>query len=181
MKDTLKAGIKVVSAPKLFPTPPDIAERMVELAEIEPDHRVLEPSAGTGNILRAIGNGPDKVAVEINHNLFMQLAYHFPISGILVIEGDFLQQDGNLGTFDRIVMNPPFTNGEDIKHIQHARTMLKPGGRLVALCANGSRQRTAFMDEAEHWEDLPTGSFSAEGTGVNVALMVLVAPDAQKE
>jgi 16S rRNA G1207 methylase RsmC len=34
-------------------------------------------------------------------------------------------------------MNPPFANGDDIKHITHA---LKPGGRLVAICANGPRQ-----------------------------------------
>ncbi len=31
-----------------------------------PRDQVLEPSAGTGNILRAIGSGPDKVAVELN-------------------------------------------------------------------------------------------------------------------
>jgi len=38
-------------------------------------------------------------------------------------------------------MNPPFENGADIKHIQHAMKMLKPGGRLVAICANGPRQQ----------------------------------------
>jgi len=59
--------------------------------------------------------------------------------------------------------------------------MLNPGGRLVALCANGSRQRAAFMDEAEHWENLPAGSFKKQGTGVNVALIALVAPDERKE
>ena len=52
---------------------------------------------------------------------------------------------------------------------------LKPGGKLVALCANGPRQREAFMNEAEHWEDLPAGSFREQGTNVNVALMVLTA------
>jgi hypothetical protein len=37
-------------------------------------------------------------------------------------------------------MNPPFANADDIKHIMHALKMLKPGGRLVAICANGPRQ-----------------------------------------
>jgi 16S rRNA G1207 methylase RsmC len=50
----------------------------------------------------------------------------------------------NLGTFDRIIMNPPFENAIDIKHIKHALTMLNPGGRIVALCAKGPRQREAF-------------------------------------
>ena len=72
-------------------------------------------------------------------------------------------------------MSPPFKNGEDIKHINHALTFLRPGGRLVALCANGPRQKKAFMDIAEHWEELPADSFKEAGTRVNVALMVLTA------
>jgi len=78
-----------------------------------------------------------------------------------------------MGRFDVVVMNPPFDGCADIKHIQHARKMLKPGGRLVAICANGPRQRAALMDEAEHWEDLPAGTFKAAGTGVNTALLVI--------
>ena len=122
----------------------------------------------------------ETIAIEINLSLADSLRERFPY-GVAVQCCDFLQQNGNLGTFDRIIMNPPFTMGEDIKHIQHALTMLRPGGRLVALCANGPRQRAAFMDKAEHWEDLPAGSFSVEGTGVNVALMVLIASDERKE
>jgi hypothetical protein len=30
---------------------------------------------------------------------------------------------------------------------------------------------------AEYWEDLPSGSFKEEGTGVNVALMVITRED----
>ena len=52
--------------------------------------------------------------------------------------------NGELGTFDRIVMNPPFDHGADIRHIEHARGKLKPGGRLVAICAAGPRQRERF-------------------------------------
>jgi precorrin-6B methylase 2 len=85
---------------------------------------------------------------------------------------DFLACNGDLGTFDRIVMNPPFERGDDIRHIEHALTMLRPGGRLVALCANGPRQREAFQARADYWEDLPAGSFKQQGTGVNVALCV---------
>ena len=55
-------------------------------------------------------------------------------------QADFLECNDDLGTFDRIVMNPPFANADDIKHIMHALKMLKPGGRLVAICANGPMQ-----------------------------------------
>lgn len=172
LRDTLKAGVQVVSAPQLFPTPEPLARRMVELAGIEPGHRVLEPSAGTGNILRAIGNQPDKVAVEINPRLVEKLAV-CGVSGLWIHQGDFLSMNGDLGTFDRVVMNPPFQNAEDIKHIRHALHMLKPGGVLVALCANGPRQREQLQPLASYWEDLPAGTFAEAGTGVNVALLTI--------
>jgi len=40
--------VKVAVAPQLFPTPPELAVRMVALAGIEAGDRVIEPSAGTG-------------------------------------------------------------------------------------------------------------------------------------
>jgi protein-L-isoaspartate O-methyltransferase len=172
----MKTGVKVVTAPQLFPTPPELAARMVDEAAIREGHRVLEPSAGTGNILRAIGDKPDKVAVEINPALIRNLSL-FGGSGLHVIEGDFLEQNGNLGKFDRIIMNPPFINGSDVKHIQHAMKFLRPGGRLVALCANGSRQRETLKPLAEGsggwWEDLPEGTFKEQGTNVNTALLLI--------
>lgn len=169
-----EAGVQVVSAAQLFPTPPHLASRMVELAGIESNHRVLEPSAGSGNLLTAIGPAPEKVAVEINPQLAELLARSAG-SGLRIHRGDFLECNGELGTFDRIVMNPPFANAADIKHIEHAARMLRPGGVLVALCANGPRQRQELMGRAEHWEDLPPGSFKEAGTNVNVALLLIRA------
>lgn len=89
---------------------------------------------------------------------------------------DFLECNGDIGTFDRIIMNPPFSGGVDIAHIRHARAHLNPGGRLVALCADGPRQRAAFAeDDAIVYESLPAGTFTEAGTGVNVALLVIEA------
>ena len=179
MKASLKGGVQVVSAPQLFPTPPEIAERMVSMADIQPGQSVLEPSAGTGNILTAIMNDNNAgavVAVEINQTLADRLRREYPLS--IIHCQDFLEYDRGIYGVDRVVMNPPFQDATDIKHIKHALDMLKPSGRLVALCANGPRQREAFMDMAEHWEDLPAGSFAQQGTGVNVALMVLVKEEA---
>lgn len=172
MRDQLKAGVQVVSAPQLFPTPADLAARMVELADIEPGMRVLEPSAGTGRILEQLPEGCEVVAVEINAALGGRL----DASRRAVVIGDFLQctPETLWGSFDRILMNPPFANADDIKHIKHALTMLAPCGRLVAICANGPRQRAELMHLGE-WEDLPPGSFAASGTNVNAALLVVQA------
>jgi len=141
LEESLRAGVQVVTAPQLFPTPPDLAEQMVEAADLHAGQRVLEPSAGTGQILGTITHGHVPVlavAIEINSRLVDMLrtqrqAGAYPSTEI--IEGDFLEQNGNLGKFDRVLMNPPFENGTDIKHIKHALTFLKPGGRLVAICA----------------------------------------------
>lgn len=173
MKQALKAGVQVVAAPQLFPTPADLAARMVELAGIDESHRVLEPSGGTGNILRAIkaaAPGAELIAVEIKPQLadVIRTAYRVPTHC-----RDFLQCNGEIGTFDRVLMNPPFSNAADIKHIEHAAGMLKPGGRLVAICANGPRQRERLQSIATHWEDLPAGTFKEAGTNVNTALVVI--------
>jgi protein-L-isoaspartate O-methyltransferase len=176
MQSALKAGVQVVAAPQLFPTPPALAERMVEEADILPGHSVLEPSAGTGAILAALPNVRpfgSVTAVEINATLASSLEQVADET----ICGDFLEQNGNLGQFDRILMNPPFENGADIKHIQHAMKMLKSGGRLIAICANGPRQQTTLKPLAENsggwYEDLPVGTFASQGTNVNTALLVI--------
>ena len=86
---------------------------------------------------------------------------------------DFLECE-DLGLFDKIIMNPPFENGADIKHIKHALKFLAVGGTLVALCANGPRQHRDLKGVlADYWEDLPAGSFKTSGTMVNSALLVI--------
>lgn len=177
MRQAAKAGVQVVAAPQLFPTPRELAERMVKLANIRPGNSVLEPSAGTGNLLGAMGSSMfnhdltqgSVTAVEINGKLIERLEVEFPKTEVK--HGNFL--DFHFRQFDKIVMNPPFINGEDIKHIEHAKSLLAPGGTLVALCANGPRQREKLMPLADYWEDLPPGSFSEQGTNVNVALLVI--------
>jgi len=176
LKEGLKAGVQVVSAPQLFPTPPELARRVVELADIQPGMRVLEPSAGTGNLLRALPVHCESVAVEINCKLANRLVAHdepWPHLMTTWVGKDFLETNGDLGTFDRIVMNPPFENGADIRHILHARGKLNPGGRLVAICANGPRQQEKLQPMAEEWIDLPEGSFAGQGTNVRTAICII--------
>ncbi len=187
MKETLKKGVQIVVADQLFPTPPEIAARMVEVAGLMAGCRILEPSAGTGNIIRAIINnatGFDTcriVAVEINPSLVGRLKemrnkfLYANESNFEIHLADFLTCNGSLGFFDRILLNPPYHNATDIRHILHAQSMLKLEGRLVALCANGPRQQEALRDDADLWEILPEGSFKQQGTNVNVALVVLTA------
>jgi 16S rRNA G1207 methylase RsmC len=154
---------------------------MAILADIRPEHDVLEPSAGTGAIIREIVTYTHTVtAVEINYKLASVLINLFPSHDIRVKNLDFLECNGDLGKFDRIVMNPPFQNADDIKHIQHALTMLRPGGKLVAICANGPRQQEKLQPLADTWEELPEGTFKDQGTGVRTVLLTIDAPETTK-
>jgi 16S rRNA G1207 methylase RsmC len=147
---------------------------MAVLAEVEPGHRVLEPSAGTGNLIdaiRKVQHPGHLVAVELNVELAERLRAKYQPGDATVKQADFLECNGDLGPFDRIVMNPPFKDGADIRHIEHARGLLAPGGRLVALCAAGPRQAAKLKPAASSWTDLGA-RFKEAGTSVHVALVV---------
>lgn len=184
LRDTLRnGGVQTIVAPQLFPTPPELAARMVQYAAIREGDAVLEPSAGTGNLIRAIKEtgvyGVAVCAIEINGRLCDALRSAFPVtngdtwngSAVTVMQADFLDMPALNQKFDVILMNPPFQNAEDICHILRARAMLAPGGTLVAICANGSRQADALQDEADTWEELPAGTF--DGTQVRTVLLTM--------
>jgi phospholipid N-methyltransferase len=179
LREQLVRGVQVVSAPQLFPTPAAVADEMVRRADLAPGHRVLEPSAGTGALLRAIAGAgvdpTDVTAVEINHRLAEALPK--TLAG-RVLADDFLTSDA-VGPFDRIVMNPPFEGAADIQHVRRAFEQLAPGGRLVAIVADGPRQRERLrpwvLEQGGTWEDLPPDTFAEQGTSVRVAMLVVEA------
>lgn len=178
MRQAAKKGVEVVVVRNLFPTPAAVADRVVSLLAIQPGDRVLEPSAGTGQLLDAIaraGATPVTIdAVEINQTLARALIERAPYPHLFVRCGDFLEMNvghlGDIGRFDKILMNPPFENGVDVKHVKHALTMLKQWGRLVAIMADGPRQREFVEASAAHCESLPPGTF--EGTQVRAMIAV---------
>jgi len=182
-----RGPIVAVSSPTLYPTPRKLAARLVEFADIENGQDVLEPSAGIGTLVDAMLDLDlprlHIMATEIKPELaeLIREKHSYKVEEIMksyvtVTTGDFLECDKNEcdeSGFDRIVMNPPFNRGADIKHINHALKKLKTGGRLVAICADGPRQQKVFQDIATHWEELPPGTFKDAGTNINTALMVI--------
>lgn len=170
-----------------FETPAGLAERVIGFADIQHGHRVLEPSAGTGNLLAAIGHTRKDckaVAVEINSRLAKNLKTQFMVN-VDVCCCDFLQCNGDLGRFDRVVMNPPFSvPGQpqaDIDHVTHAFEFLKPGGRLVAIMSAGVKFREnsktkQFREMVREIYDNPPDSFKVSGTSVNTVTVILEKP-----
>lgn len=164
-----------------FPTAKDIAASIVSEAGIEPGMDVLEPSAGYGAIadeIREAGVEPD--VCELSSTLREILE----AKGYNIVATDFLAYTGK--QYDRIIMNPPFSNGLDIDHVRHAYSMLKPGGRIVAIMGEGAffrsdRKAETFRDWVDGLdgssEKLPAGSFMDPSlpatTGVNARVVVI--------
>jgi len=159
---------KAIAAFNLFQTPEALASRMVALADIQPHHSVLEPSAGLGRLLKAIqARNPDRVhACEQSTDCCAEIFKNFPT--VELSQGDFLEK--HLDLFDRIVMNPPFKMRRDLKHIEHAAGHLAPGGVLVGLCLAGPIRYNYLRERCDHWEILPPSTFAKEGTKVETIL-----------
>lgn len=169
---------RAVQAWQLFQTPPNVADLAVGMLGPLDGCRVLEPSAGLGRLYRAVRKASTScecVLVEIAPDCAAELYRETEGDDhTRLVQADFLECDAQRlgGLFDRIVMNPPFKMGRDIKHINHARGLLSPGGRLVSLCGAGPRQQAKLQTECDHWHPLPAGSFRTEGTNVETAIVV---------
>lgn len=173
------AAPKVFTSFNLFPTPAKLAARVIEIADIRLGHKVLEPSAGMGNLLQPIADNLRPYerhisveAVEINPDMCHHLSKTDFYMWVAARCADFLTWKAP-HLFDRIVMNPPFKMGTDIKHIRHALAMLRSGGRLVSLCAAGPKQRAALQPIASQWIDLEPRAFAESGTNVQAAIVVI--------
>jgi protein-L-isoaspartate O-methyltransferase len=170
----IENGVKP-EIPGFFPTPPELAARMVELSGVKDGQCVLEPSAGDGALVAAVLAAVDTevLAYEIDSGLCKVLRDRFPSYHCQVRQRDFLTVTDFMGQYPIIIMNPPFENAADIDHIRHAADFLAPGGRLVAICAGGPRQERELRPMCDTWERLPAGTFKSSGTMVNTVLLTI--------
>ncbi len=156
---------------QLYETPLDLAIRMVNLAGLKADMRVLEPSAGRGAIVSSIMHTQpsEVVAIELAEEHMETLRTKAHTSHRM----NFMDASPEtLGLFDAVVMNPPFGQRADIKHILHATQFLKPAGRLVSLCRQGYLRNIKLRPLAKEWIDLPDDTFKDTRGLVRASLMV---------
>jgi len=120
--------------------PEHLTRRMCEMAGIRPDMRVLEPSAGSGGMVKVIYEFTRRViSIELNADLHRELQAH---DCERTYRRNFLdikpwKPDGagrnvpaELPMFDAVIMCPPARSDD---HIQHAQRFLRHGGTVVAL------------------------------------------------
>ncbi|HBO2205242.1 TPA: PLxRFG domain-containing protein [Pseudomonas aeruginosa] len=172
-----------------FPTSAAVTEEAIDAADIQGGMDVLEPSAGMGHMADAIreqtGVEPEVVELSGERRELLEA------KGYNLVGSDFMEVSGK--QYDRIVMNPPFSKGRDIQHVQHAYSLLKPGGRLVAIMSEGAFfQSNKAAENFRAWLDglgatserLPEGSFMDPAlpvnTGVNARMVVIDKPAAEE-
>lgn len=170
LQEMLRTGRVPDESYQFFETQPPLVDDIIDRAEIEPHHVVLEPSAGRGAILQAIPS-ERRICVEVSSLRCAILR----AKGYVPIQADFLNLMPSTGRVDRIVMNPPFSKGRAKEHVRHAATYwLKPDGRLVAVLPASLRDQVIAKGWRHSYSEILRDRFP--GTGVAVVLLTL-SPD----
>lgn len=167
-----------------YPTPPEVARRMAELAEYpdgEDTISTLEPSAGRGDLLAVIPWDFGCLAIEYNHHRCQALR---DANGLWpILEADFLKWKTDKA-FHRVLINPPFNDRVEAVHVVKAFSHLRPGGILVGIIPEGwfTREDTKsvvfreFLSRTEYKppEPLPPGTFGR--TRIATRIIILQKP-----
>lgn len=127
--------------PDFYPTPNEVIEQMM-LGEDYVGKTVLEPSAGSGNIVKWLQrNGSCNVVACENDPTLRKL-----LDGVCPLIGnDFLKLTAEqVSHIDFIIMNPPFSDGA--KHIMHAWEIAPSGCTIIALCNSTNVNATCYRE-----------------------------------
>jgi len=168
---------------QFFATPEKLADKIVEIAELEHHDTILEPSAGQGAIIKAINKVCDCVPdcfelMDINITILNKSGLRFNLIG-----DDFFKH--NCKTYSKIIANPPFSKNQDIDHFKKMYECLSLGGRLVCITSeswvNGSQKKQVefknWLNEIEaELIDIEKGAFKESGTMVGGKIVVVNKP-----
>lgn len=160
-----------------YPTPPSVIEYMCAGLDLFGAH-VLEPSAGSGNIVEyALKHGAQVIACEKEPKL-----RHILRQKCQVIADDFLSVKAeDISHVKYIIMNPPFTVDE--QHILHAFKIAPNGCTIISLCNSNTvgnrytrfrQELYSVIEDFGSYEVLGDAFKNAERrTGVDITLVKL--------
>lgn len=169
-----------------YPTPePVIADMLLGIDLL--NKVVLEPSAGKGNIIKALWKEGAKevLSCELEPDLQKIIS---PISAFL--QADFLTLTSDkISHVDFIIMNPPFDTAE--AHILHAWKIAPEGCQIISLCNtetienpySGSRKvlKELLKNNGASWYLGDVFSSAERKTDVEVSKVCLTKPKTSKD
>lgn len=166
---------------QFFETPSDVADWLVMLAGgIQKDDTVLEPSAGRGALIKAVHRACPDVQVECYELMPENRDFLQTLENVILLGEDFTKDC--VGTYSKIVANPPFSKNQDIGHVRLMYEHLKEGGTLAAITSPhwkmASEKKCAdfrqWLEEvhAEVFKISP-GEFKDSGTFISTMAVVI--------
>lgn len=166
---------------QFFETPSDVADWLVMLAGgIQKDDTVLEPSAGRGALIKAVHRACPDVQVECYELMPENWDFLQTLENVILLGEDFTKDC--VGTYSKIVANPPFSKNQDIGHVRLMYEHLKEGGTLASITSPhwkmASEKKCAdfrqWLEEvhAEVFEISP-GEFKDSGTSISTMAVVI--------
>lgn len=158
-----------------YPTPENLAQLAVEMADIQPGHYVMEPSAGQGGISDFIPEHAILNCYEISklHCGILEAKGYGRAGHRTIHQADFLKLASEYrgGGYNRIVMNPPYSEGRWKAHTEAAAGMLRDKGRLVAILPASAKGKFTLPGMKCEWSDV----FSNEFDGTSISVVILKA------
>lgn len=172
-----------------FPTPVKVVDKMIETANLKPDSIMLESSAGTGRILdeakKVINSVDNFVVIEMNserQRILRDKGYKVDFNGTFedsLKDSEILKKIKNC---DKVVINPPFKNDSDVKHLLISYMFCADNADVVSILQENSlyydrqihRVFKEFLSligkDAYEVVSLPAGSFKDELTTVDTVI-----------
>lgn len=160
---------------QFYPTPSALAARAAYLAAQDAQDGALwlEPSAGCGALASFIPETARLHCVEISplHVKVLQ-AKGFEN----VTQADFLEYADTTATrYDRVLLNPPFSQGRWQAHIEAAAGLLAPAGRMVAILPASAKGKTLVEGFDHVYSEILENQFA--GASVSVVIATLSRED----
>lgn len=151
--------IAVDKATECHVTPDDVADRMVSYLGTTGDYLTLEPSAGTGQLSKALlrsGHSQFELTqVERHSKLAAELHRFGPVVNRCFLE--WADEIRGRAFYPRIIMNPPFRDVR--KHVAAAVSLMGRNGHGCPSCLVALVPVTFERDDAEELELLHPDTF----------------------
>ncbi len=166
---------------QFFETPAEVADWLVMLAGgIHENDTVLEPSAGRGALIKAIHRACPSVTVECYELMPENREFLYSLDNVIILDEDFTKD--SVGSYTKIIANPPFSNNQDIEHVRIMYKLLEKGGTLAAITSShwkiaSEKKCVDFRNwlEEVHGEvfEIGAGEFKESGTSISTMAVVI--------
>lgn len=149
-----------------YPTPSRIAQIAIELSSIGDTDTCCEPQAGQGGLA-------DYMPIERTTCVEIS-ALNCDIlkaKGFNIINADFLQWSISAPLFDRVICNPPFSEGRWLTHLETVAKIVKVGGIFTAILPVSAKGKNLLDGFDMEWH----GPYDNEFVGTSISVVILKA------